>query len=88
MIKKQIVRLAFFVSLLFSVFTSVKAQNTTSSVVGTTSDGEELLIGAVVRLANYKDADGNVRLVDQTFDVTRNSTDCWRMQIGVKYIFN
>ena len=42
----------------------------------------------IYKLANYKDADGNVKLLDHTFDVTRNSNNCWRMQIGVKYIFN
>ena len=42
----------------------------------------------IYKLANYKDPDGNVKLLDHTFDVTRNSNNCWRMQIGVKYIFN
>lgn len=40
------------------------------------------------RLANYKDSDGVTRLVDHSFDITRNTSNCWRMQIGVKYIFN
>ena len=36
----------------------------------------------------YKDAEGVTKLVDHTFDVLRNTNNCWRMQIGVKYIFN
>ena len=42
----------------------------------------------IYRLNTYKDAEGVTHLVDYTFDVTRNTTNCWRLQIGVKYIFN
>ena len=54
MIKKQIARMAAVLCLLFSALTSVEAQNTTSSVVGTTSDGDDVLIGAVVRLTHVE----------------------------------
>ena len=40
------------------------------------------------KLSTYKDSDGNTKLIDHTFDVQRNNNNCWRMQIGVKYIFN
>ena len=42
----------------------------------------------IYKLANYKDSEGVTKLVDHTFDIIRNNTNCWRMQIGVKYIFN
>ena len=54
MTKRRIARLATIVCLLLASFAEVKAQNTTSSVVGTTSDGEEILIGAVVRLTHVE----------------------------------
>ena len=42
----------------------------------------------IYKLASYKDSEGVTKLVDHTFDVLRNTDNCWRMQIGVKYIFN
>ena len=42
----------------------------------------------VYNMSTYNDNDGNLRLIDSTYDYLRNSTYCWQMQIGVKYFFN
>ena len=42
----------------------------------------------IYKLQSYKDSEGVTKLVDHTYDIVRNSNNCWRMQIGVKYIFN
>ena len=71
MIRSQILRLVTACCLLFSAFQSMKAQNTTSSVVGTTSDGEEILIGAVVRLTHVESG--------TTFSTVSNAKGMYRI---------
>lgn len=39
-------------------------------------------------MISYTDADGQVKLIDRSFDYSYDKARCWQLQLGVKYIFN
>lgn len=42
----------------------------------------------VFEMSSYTDGDGQVKLLDNSFDYIRNYQQCWQLQLGVKYVFN
>lgn len=42
----------------------------------------------VFEVSSYTDTDGQVKLIDRSFDYSYNKDQCWQLQFGVKYIFN
>ena len=42
----------------------------------------------VYEMSSYTDSDGQVKLIDKSFDYIRNYQQCWQLQLGVKYVFN
>ncbi len=42
----------------------------------------------VFEMSSYTDNDGQVKLIDKSFDYNYIKTQCWQLQLGIKYIFN
>lgn len=42
----------------------------------------------VFEMSSYTDSNGNVKLIDESFDYYYNNQQCWQLQLGVKYVFN
>ena len=42
----------------------------------------------IYNMTTYNDREGNLKLIDSTYDVLRQSSNCWQMQLGLRYYFN